>query len=83
MYNKSHTLECAKRIGYSAAAVVAILNIIVWIYLYWFNVDFLSSHTYGKIIITSIALIVLSLLVAGFAGFMYEEEKLKKDKLIN
>lgn len=79
----SKKYEASKRISYYAAILIVTLNIIAWICLLWSESEFIYSATYIKIVITSIALIILSLLIAGFAGFMYEEEKLKKDKLIN
>lgn len=80
MSNKN--LETTKRVSYLAAVLIIIVNIFALIGILWINPNFIISDTYIKIIITSIALVVLSLLIAGFASFMCEE-KLKKDKLIN
>ena len=80
MSNKN--LETTKRVSYLAAGLVITVNIFALIGILWINPDFIVSGHYVKIVITSIALVVLSLLIAGFASFMCEE-KLKKDKLIN
>jgi polyferredoxin len=80
MINKN--LETTKRVSYLAAVLIITVNIFALIGILWINPNFIISGTYIKIIITSIALVVLSILIAGFASFMCEE-KLKKDKLIN
>ncbi len=80
MSNKN--LETTKRVSYLAAVLIITVNIFALISILWINPNFVISNTYIKIIITSIALVVLSFLIAGFASLMCEE-KLKKDKLIN
>ena len=80
MSNKN--LETTKRVSYLAAVLIITVNIFALIGILWINPNFVISNTYIKIIITSIALVVLSFLIAGFASLMCEE-KLKKDKLIN
>ncbi len=80
MSNKN--LETTKRVSYLAAVLIITVNIFALIGILLINPNFVISNTYIKIIITSIALVVLSFLIAGFASLMCEE-KLKKDKLIN
>ena len=75
-------LTSVKTIGYFAAATIVAANIIFWIALLWSDSQFLFSDTYFKIILTSVALVTLSLIVSGFIGFISEEAKLKKGKLI-
>jgi hypothetical protein len=75
-------LTSIKTTGYFAATAIIVINIILWITILWSDSNFLSSATYFKILITSFALVALLLIVSGFIGFISEEEKLKKDKLI-
>lgn len=75
-------LTSAKTIGYFVAATIIAANIIFWIALLWSDSQFFLSETYFKIVLTSVALVTLSLIVSGFTGFISEEAKLKKDKLI-
>lgn len=83
MSDNKRNLGAAKKIGFTAATLIVIFNLVFWLYLYWFDQEFMRDEIYGKIIATSIVLAILALVVAGFASYMDEEEKLKKDKLIN
>ncbi|MFT6331768.1 MAG: hypothetical protein ACJAW3_000086 [Lentimonas sp.] len=76
-------LNFTKKIGFTTAAIIIIANIILWISLFWLNEDFLSSRTYIKIVITSVALSLLSLVISGLASYLEEENLLRKDKFIN
>jgi uncharacterized membrane protein (DUF485 family) len=83
MIKENNKLLLTKKVGFTIAATITIANIVLWIFLFWFNEDFLSSKIYSKIIVTSIALAILSLLISGLASYLEEETSLKKDKLIN
>ncbi len=75
MENKNNKLAAIQKLVYSIAALITISNIILWIYFLWVDSAFLSSETYLKILVTSVAIVILSLLVAGFVGGMCKNQK--------
>ena len=71
-----------KKICYCAVAAIAVFNIIFWIYALWFDETILASVYYGKLLLTSFALVILFLVLAGLIGLIFEM-KLKKNHYIN